>query len=225
MDSSGIQVDGHPLSNFRRSKDKQSFVNNKTKQRIADAQFRGKVARHIAFMQHRNLKTTEDVRRMKSSRAYVKQGKYGKTPVRIPKNNKDFHAETAIKNELPPNEQMDSVGGTKVACLACQGSFTKDKCEHLLGNQTSFAWLSESSMGQLGHGVGKQEDYMVDLQKTLQPRMNKLQFYKGKQGTISTSDMTMEANDDTDSEDEEAVNQFANDNDVVKHADDFADAL
>jgi hypothetical protein len=143
-----------------------------------------------------------------SSRKFVK--KHSNKRVRVPDNSGNIHAESAILKSLRDTKQaIQEIGGTKVACLACQAYFTQLGQGGLLGNNTGYAWVSESSLAQLGFVIAQLEDtekYLASLIVILQSRLASLKRYKGHAGDKKTKDMEVESDvDDTDSEDEESM--------------------
>jgi hypothetical protein len=149
--------------------------------------------------------------------------KFGKAQanslMRVPSNQKNIHAESAILRELESvNATLEEIGGTKVACLACQAYFTHRHQEQHLGDVTGYAWISESSITQLASiiaSVTSAEKYLAAIQKTLKARLKDLKRFTGRGGEKKVSDMTLESDhSDTDSEDEEAMWNAIENNDV-----------
>lgn len=163
-----------------------------------------KVVRHLLTENKRNFPR----RSATSSRKFVK--KHSNKRVRVPDNSDNIHAESAILKSLRDTKQViQEIGGTKVACLACQAYFTQLGQGGLLGNNTGYAWVSESSLAQLGFVIAQLEDtekYLASLIVILQSRLTSLKRYKGHAGDKKTKDMEVESDvDDTDSEDEESM--------------------
>jgi hypothetical protein len=130
--------------------------------------------------------------------------------VRVPPNAGNIHAESAILSHVKTkvDKQIEAIGGTKVACLACQAYFTHERQHHLLGDNTGYAWISEASiaqMKQLDHTIDGAECYLKRLAEALDNRMQELKRYTGQYGdknpgaAESEEDLTQ-----SDSEDEEA---------------------
>lgn len=145
----------------------------------------------------------------------------------MPKNALDIHAESAILEELKAqaNKAIIAVGGTKVACTACQAYYTKYKHEDLLGDNTSFAWLSESSINQLGFDADEVTEYLVAIREILEKRLADLRFFEGKSGTFGEENLVEESDIDTDSEDEDAMEIATQSSTLNKLADDVMDLL
>ena len=167
-------------------------------------------------------KRSTRVKKGKSARAMVRRkskaayhDKMGSLSTHVPTNAENYHAEVAILKELlnEVNMAMKLVGGTKVACTACQAVFHEEGHGEMMSGETSFAWLSKSSVEQLGLEGSNVEGYLARLYNVLNDLVQKkeLTFYGGsdKAGTIADTEMEFETdNEGYDSVDESAVNLF-----------------
>lgn len=184
----------------------------------------------LAYDMHRSTKTGPQNRQRKGARHFVKKHRraaLSTASVRVPPNADDIHAESAILEDL--NAQTDkaiiAVGGTKVACTACQAYYTKHKQEALLGDNTSFAWLSASSLSQLGFEADKVTEYLEDIKKILNHRLNELRFFEGRSGTFGEENLVEESDIGTDSEDEAAITTAAESNEISDAVDEVVGLL
>jgi hypothetical protein len=200
-----IKVDDTPVKRYKFDKKSKTFT---ASQVLTEEEFTEKMKYEIAYEAHKQSKESEQNRRRRSSRALVKKGKgLGKAKIGVPENLEEIHAESAILKKVKANTDrvIKIIGGTKVACTACQTYYTESGLEELLSDRTSFAWLSESSITQLGFEASKVTEYLEKIKKVLNDRLEKLQFYEGKSGTIAIDDMSEESEVDTDSEDEGGI--------------------
>nr|WP_294921896.1 DUF4157 domain-containing protein [uncultured Flavobacterium sp.] len=131
-------------------------------------------------------------------------------PVRVPENKKNIHAESAILASLRDTKlKIQEIGGTKVACMACQAFFTHLNEQGLLGDHVGYGWISKSSQAQLKlliDSIETAEDYLINLVKILESRLSTLKRYTGAAGDKKVDDADAESDaDDTDSEDEESL--------------------
>lgn len=221
----------HRLSDYEKGKKKDEFVlKDGSGQPISKKELRKKLAKSFAVSLHKETKTGSQNRQRKGARHFVKQHRNQKlknVQVRVPSNSRDIHAESAILESLKnqADQIIVAVGGTKVACTACQAYYTKLKQEALLGDNTSFAWLSESSINQLGFDADKVTEYLLEIKKILDSRINKLRFYEGKSGTFNDDDLTHETDLDTDSEDEAAMDEVSTTTSLLDKVDEVMDLL
>lgn len=130
--------------------------------------------------------------------------------LRVPTNKKNIHAESAILASLRDTKaKIQEIGGTKVACLACQAYFTHLHQEELLGENTGYGWVSKSSQTQLNLLIGTintAEEYLINLAKILESRLSSLKRYTGSAGNKKVEEADSESDvEDTDSEDEAAI--------------------
>ncbi|MCU0288586.1 MAG: DUF4157 domain-containing protein, partial [Acidobacteria bacterium] len=150
--------------------------------------------------------------RRKSARAFVRKAWGPETlenaKIAVPENKDNLHAESAILKKLldESNRIIESIGGTKVACTACQAYFTKENQHKLLYPVTSYAWTAKTSMAQLD--TTDTLSYLKKIHELLKDRVANLKHYKGNSGTIPIKDMDLE-DSPSDSEDDEAINQVA----------------
>ncbi|HEY8915790.1 MAG TPA: hypothetical protein VIM87_05105 [Chitinophaga sp.] len=221
----------HRLSDYKKGKKKNEFVlKDGSGQPISRKQLRKNVAKSLAVSSHKETKTGPQNRQRKGARHFVKKERNTKlknVQVRIPSNSRNIHAESAILESLKnqADQIITAVGGTKVACTACQAYYTKLKQEALLGNNTSFAWLSESSINQLGFDADKVTEYLLEIKSILDSRINDLRFYEGKSGTFNDDDLTHETDIDTDSEDEAAMDEVSTATSLLEKVDEAMDLL
>jgi len=149
---------------------------------------------HLSWsaLYHVSRETRRDprIKELNLARAFVKKPiqigaeKADLAKVFVPDNEKELHAESAILKALEGlDKTMVLVGGTKVACTSCQAVFTEAKKDDLLGDLTSFAWLSASSMLQLTGDAKAVEAYLGKIRTTLEHRLDKLSFFEGNAGT------------------------------------------
>ncbi|SEM63050.1 hypothetical protein SAMN04488505_105237 [Chitinophaga rupis] len=219
------------LSDYKKVKKKDEFVlKDGSGQPISRKQLRKNVAKALAVSSHKETKTGPQNRQRKGARHFVKKERNTKlknVQVRVPSNSRDIHAESAILESLKnqADQIIVAVGGTKVACTACQAYYTKLKQEALLGDNTSFAWLSESSMNQLGFDADKVTEYLLEIKSILDSRINKLRFYEGKSGTFNDDDLTHETDLDTDSEDEAAMDDVSTTTSLLDKVDEAMDLI
>lgn len=139
----------------------------------------------------------------KFARAHVKKR------MRVPANKDNIHAESAILASIRDTKnKIQEIGGTKVACMACQAYFTKLGEQALLGDYTGYGWISKSSQKQLQtlmNSIKSAEDYLVNLVTILESRLKSLKRFTGAAGDKDISQAEMESDvDDTDSEDEDS---------------------
>lgn len=173
-------------------------------------EFKEMITTTVAYDLHTSTKKEAQNQQRKGARNFVKKhrGKALSTArVRVPENKRNIHAESAILEDLSAqaDKAIVAVGGTKVACTACQAYYTKLKQEALLGDNTSFAWLSESSINQLGFDADKVTEYLLEIKRILNARLARLRFFEGKSGTFGEEHLLPETDVDTDSEDEEGI--------------------
>ena len=162
----------------------------------------------VARALHKLGKRTNERMRAKRARKFAK--KHVGVDVKVAQNPRDMHAEAAIlANIHAVSSKLQSVGGTKVACLACQAYFTHYNEQGLLGDHTGYAWLSRSSQAQLReifNDINSMEDYLIRIYGLLTNRLQSLSFYTGQAGELRVADMPDESDADlTDSEDESAI--------------------
>lgn len=187
----------------------------------------------LAYDMHRSTKTGAQNRQRKGARNFVKVHRgaaLSTASVRVPVNAGNFHAESAILEDLEnlkaqADKAIIAVGGTKVACTACQAYYTKHKQEALLGDNTSFAWLSESSISQLGFEADKVTEYLEDIKNILNHRLAQLRFFEGRSGTYEQENLEAETDVGTDSEDEAAVTTAAESNEISDAVDEIVGLL
>jgi len=221
----------HRLGDYVKVKKKDEFVlKDGSGQPISRKKLRRNVAKALAVSSHKETKTGQQNRQRKGARHFVKKERNTKlknVQVRIPSNSRNIHAESAILESLKnqADQIITAVGGTKVACTACQAYYTKLKQEALLGNNTSFAWLSESSINQLGFDADKVTEYLLEIKSILDSRINDLRFYEGKSGTFNDDDLTHETDIDTDSEDEAAMDEVSTATSLLEKVDEAMDLL
>jgi hypothetical protein len=176
-----------------------------------------KVARQLLTDNKRNKHRLSG----KSARKFAKV--HATKQLRVPANQENIHAESAILNSLQDTKaQIQAIGGTKVACLACQAYFTHLDQQGLLGEHTGYAWISASSQQQLKlliDTIDTAEDYLINLAKILQSRLSSLKRYTGHAGDKKLEDAEPESDvSDTDSEDEESLMQLEKSDPVLEIA-------
>lgn len=221
----------HKLGDYKKVKKTGEFVlKDGSGPSIPRKQFRRNAVKALAVSSHKETKTDPQNRQRKGARHFVKKEynpKLKNVQVRVPSNSRDIHAESAILEDVKAqaDKVIIAVGGTKVACTACQAYYTKLKQEALLGDNTSFAWLSESSMNQLGFDPDKVTEYLLEIKNILDSRINKLRFYEGKSGTFKDEDMTPETDLDTDSEDEAAMDEVSATTSLLQKVEEAMDLL
>lgn len=166
------------------------------------------VNKRLAALLHARTKKEEARKRMKSARGFALDPRYTGLPVHVPDNTDNIHAESAIEaeTETQPNEEIAMVYGTKVPCLACQAFFQGKGVRNLLMDHSSFAWLSESSLKQLGFKKDEIKDYLLHIRSTLGTLG--LNEYGVSSGEISIADLTVDDDPASDSEDEDARSAF-----------------
>ena len=165
---------------------------------------RKKIARKLLTDNKRNALRLSGT----SSRKFAKA--YSSKRLQVPTNKENIHAESAILASLKDTKnKIQEIGGTKVACMACQAYFTKLKEDGLLGDHTGYGWISKSSQDQLKlliDSINTAEDYLVNLVAILESRLSKLKRYTGAAGDKNVQDAEPESDvDNTDSEDEESL--------------------
>ncbi|WP_217603306.1 hypothetical protein [Chitinophaga sp. GbtcB8] len=221
----------HTIRDYKKVKKKDEFVlRDGSGIPISEQELRENLAKALAVSVHKETKTGSQNRQRKGARHFVKKQRNQKlknVQVKVPANNKDIHAESAILESLKnqADQIIVAVGGTKVACTACQAYYTKLKQEALLGDNTSFAWLSESSITQLGFDADKVTEYLLEIKTILDSRINDLRFYEGKSGTFNDDDMTLETDLDTDSEDEAAMEEVSTTTSLIEVVDEVMKEL
>lgn len=219
------------VGDFKKDKKKDVFVlRDGSGKPYTPKEFKKAIKEAFAYDLHKSTKTQWQNRQRKGARHFVKKHRnkqLSKAPVSVPKNALDIHAESAILEELKAqaNKAIIAVGGTKVACTACQAYYTKYKHEDLLGDNTSFAWLSESSINQLGFDADEVTEYLVAIREILEKRLADLRFFEGKSGTFGEENLVEESDIDTDSEDEDAMEIATQSSTLNKLADDVMDLL
>jgi hypothetical protein len=212
------QVPTQPeIGDFKKDTVNDSFVlKDGTGTPLTPDKFKEMVTKAFAYDLHKSTKTAPQNRQRKGARHFVKKHQHSGMAlstalVSVPVNAKNIHAESAILEELKTqaDKVIRTVGGTKVACTACQTYYTKLGKEALLGDNTSFAWLSESSINQLGFDADKVTEYLEEIKKVLDSRLAQLRFFEGKSGTFGDENLVSETDMDTDSEDEAAIDTAA----------------
>jgi len=181
----------------------------------------------LSYYAHSHTKREPENRQRKSSKAFVKKPfdikeawgpdssieqelDLGSKTVEVPQNPSDLHAESAILKKLLDESKriIKMIGGTKVACAACQAFFTKHNQDIHLGPDIGNAWLAETSRNQLETSTNKQ--YLKEIYRILEKRAANLRFYLNERGNLHDSIPEYESSG-TDSEDEEAMNRLAQD--------------
>lgn len=174
-------------------------------QDFADDQdgFRTQVNFLAGYRVHKKFRKTKKRQRSKSAR-HLAYGSHKDWRLEVATNSKDIHAESAILTETLTNtdEVLEKVRGTKVPCVSCTTFFHGKKVPAAILNHTSGAWLSESSMAQLGFKLTEIENYLNHIHQQLKGA--KLYSYDGNNGEIAIEDQTVELDPSSDSEDEEA---------------------
>lgn len=169
--------------------------------------FDKEVNKQLALKAHKKTRKDEARRRMKSARqlAYVT---YPNLPVDVANNDEGIHGESAIYTQTAknPNEEVTMVFGTKVPCLACQTFFRGKGVSHLMIDHSSFAWLSEPSLKQLGFAKDEIQKYLLHIRATLGG--SGINEYSVSSGEIAITDLTVDADPASDSEDEDAREEF-----------------
>ncbi|WP_199317197.1 eCIS core domain-containing protein [Planktothricoides raciborskii] len=160
-----------------------------------------------------------------SSRKFAKA--HSKKLLIVPKNTQNIHAESAILASLrDTKDKIQEIGGTKVACMACQAYFTRLGEESLLGDDTGYAWISKSSQQQIKlliDSIESAEDYLIHLAKILESRLSSLKRYTGAAGEKRVEEADLESDVDmTDSEDEESLTDLEKSSAVNKIAEALA---
>ncbi|MGV2287303.1 DUF4157 domain-containing protein [Trinickia sp. YCB016] len=173
-----------------------------------------KIAKHVLTKNKRNPERLSSTSARKFSRANS-----GKRIV-VPNNREEIHAESAILQSIRDTKLIiQQIGGTKVACLACQAYFTHAGQGDLLGDNTGYGWVSKSSIRQLGiliDAVDAAEKYLINLVNFLETRLAKLKRFTGHAGDKSVLDMEVESDVDvSDSEDESAI-EIVKDSDAIR---------
>jgi len=145
--------------------------------------------------------------------------KFGKEKMVVPENEKNFHAESAILEETKEiKSTIKQLGGTKVACLACQAFFTESNNQNLLGDYTGYAWISKSSIDQLKHvceHIDNETEYLEEIYNQLESRQKDMEFYTGASGEKNVKDFEHESDiDECDSEDEDAIKDVIEEDDI-----------
>ncbi|QSB25576.1 DUF4157 domain-containing protein [Flavobacterium sp. CLA17] len=143
-----------------------------------------------------------------SSRKFARA--HASKQMNVPTNKENIHAESAILASIRDTKQkILEIGGTKVACMACQAYFTKLGEHELLGDHTGYGWISKSSLAQIKlliDSIETAEDYLVSLVKILESRLLSLKRFTGAAGDKNVEDAEPESDaDDTDSEDEDSL--------------------
>lgn len=170
--------------------------------------FDKEVNRLLALKAHKSTRKDETRRRMKSARQFAYGPTHSNLPVDVANNDEEIHAESAIYTQTAknPNEEITMVYGTKVPCLACQTFFRGKGVSNLMIDHSSFAWLSESSLKQLGFKKGEIQKYLLHIRTTLGTAG--INEYGVSSGEIAITDLTVDADPASDSEDEDARNEF-----------------
>ena len=170
--------------------------------------FDKEVNRRLALKAHKSTRKDEGRRRMKSARQFAYGPIHSSLPVDVANNDQEIHAESAIytQTEKNTNEEITMVYGTKVPCLACQAFFRGKGAPHLMIDHSSFAWLSESSLKQLGFKKGEIQQYLLHIRATL--GNSGINEYGVSSGEIAITDLTVEDDPSSDSEDEDARTGF-----------------
>jgi hypothetical protein len=183
------EVEGNPLVTNRKAFDKE-------------------VNRLLALKAHKSTRRDEGRRRMKSARQFAYGPIHSSLPVDVANNDEEIHAESAIytQTEKNPNEEITKVYGTKVPCLACQTFFRGKGVGDKMMDHSSFAWLSESSLKQLGFKKGEIQLYLLHIRATLGG--SGINEYGVSSGEIAITDLTVDSDPASDSEDEDARKGF-----------------
>lgn len=170
--------------------------------------FYRKVNKKLALLLHQRTRKAEARKRMKSARGFAFDPRYTNLRIHFPDNTDNYHAESAIQEETDnqPNEEIERVYGTKVPCLACQAFFQGKGVRALLMDHSSFAWLSKSSLKQLGFTEDQIKEYLLHIRTTLGTLG--INEYGASSGEIMISDLTVDADPASDSEDEDARTSF-----------------
>lgn len=165
--------------------------------------FRGLASQLAGYKVHKKYRATPNRQRSKSARRLA-YGSHKDWRIEVATNSTDIHAESAILSETLANadEELEKVRGTKVPCVSCSTFFRHRKVPAAILEHTSGAWLSESSMKQLGFDLKEIEKYLKHIHKVLGPVT--LNSYDGANGEIAIKDQTLNLDPASDSEDEEA---------------------
>ncbi|MDI3464959.1 MAG: hypothetical protein OJF50_003780 [Nitrospira sp.] len=216
-----FEVEKAPINEYKFDKNQKSFTSPKV---LSEEEFTTKAKYAIGYNAHKTTKGGEQNKRRKSARALVKKMPgLSKAEIGIPENEKGIHAESAILKKLKADTEriIKVIGGTKVACTACQTYYTQSGLEALLSDRTSFAWLSESSITQLGYDAEQVTEYLKQIEAGLSERLKDLRFYEGKSGTYGIRDLSDESEMDTDSEDEEAIRSVMETDEIKNRVEDL----
>lgn len=189
--------------------------------------FLEQVDKLLAREAHIKTKLDEMRLRQKAARALAISSKR-KLRMRATKNTGSIHSESSILGEKKKTQDLIMVVGTKVPCLACRAFFQGKNVSQAVLSHSSFAWLSLASLKQLGFEKGDIEGYLDHLYEVL-GKVPDLYQHGDKDGELTEDNFTW-GDDDTDSEDEDAMKGFVvrevvkptkKDESIFKRIDDF----
>lgn len=155
-----------------------------------------------------SLTRKNDQRRRAKSARKMAYDSHKDLEIEVVTNEKNIHAESAIVLETlkNPHEKLRKVAGTKVPCISCTTLFRKYKVEDAILDHTSGAWLSESSMTQLGFKPNEIEGYLRHIHSVI--GKSTIYQHSVKSGEISVKQQTVDDDPSSDSEDEDATQLF-----------------
>lgn len=172
-------------------------------------EFLKEVSWQIARQMHKDTRRNEMRVRMKSARGLAYSSSLRKLPLSITSNSDDIHSESDILNTVGGKKKtsIEFVVGTKVPCIACQTMFWGKGVQDAILDHTSGAWLSKSSMKQLGFTPTQVRRYLLHIGEILDGV--DLYQHDDPHGEIGIENMTdLDSDPSSDSEDDEVVDEF-----------------